>query len=44
MTEMEAEFSELVSRVGSGGLTKNPENAEARKIFVEKIGATQNER
>ena len=44
MTEMEAEFSELVSRVGSGAMTKNPENAEARKIFVEKIGATQNER
>ena len=40
MTEMEAEFQELVGKMGSGALTKDPKKAEARKIFVEKIEAT----
>lgn len=40
MTEMEAEFQELVGKMGSGALTKDPKMAEARKMFVEKIEAT----
>lgn len=39
MTEMEAEFQELVGKVGEGALNNDPEKAEARKVFVEKIGA-----
>ena len=39
MTEMEAEFQELVGKVGEGALNKDPKKAEARKMFVEKIGA-----